>query len=274
MKVYSFTTFFNERDLFALRMAEEGTCVDKMVVVEADVTYSGWPKGFNFDQDRWQSDKVDYYKVKGSSCFRDNFMPMDRDRAQKNYGQAKYAFEDKDVILITDCDEVLHKESVPKLIDLTLKHGFVTFGMPCYYYFINTYRGGGTDGGCAIRGDLARKHRFMDFRYRKLRKSGDPAVPNPTNIDTVAGNHFSYLSNPKGISDKLKAFAHIEFSGPQFSDPTIIKGRMERLEDPIDRRGKDNKPLKLKLVPIDGAHPKTIRDNLEFWKKYMYEVGA
>lgn len=270
MKIYSFTTFFNENDLFALRMAEEGIHVDKVVVVESNVTYSGWPKSLNFDSERWKNNaKVDYLYVNGSTCFGNHFTPMDRDRAQKNYAQSKYSFEDDDVIIITDCDEVLHEEAIPRIIDLTRKHGFVTFELPCYYFFINAYYAD-IDGACAIRGDLARKYKLMDFRYRKLRKSGGPTIPNPIGINPVAGNHFSYLSDPKGISEKFKAYAHVEFSGPQYSDPEIIKGRMERLEDPVGRRGRDGKPSLLKIVPVGKTHPKTIRENPDFWKKYMW----
>ena len=54
MTVYDCTMFFNENDLFEIRLATHNEFVDKFIVVEAGETHTGHKKPFNFDHERFK----------------------------------------------------------------------------------------------------------------------------------------------------------------------------------------------------------------------------
>ena len=49
---YSFSQFFNELEILEMRLAHLDPIVDKFVIVEADQTFSGNSKPFNFEENK------------------------------------------------------------------------------------------------------------------------------------------------------------------------------------------------------------------------------
>jgi len=265
LKVYSFMTFFNECDLFSMRVAEEGRHVDKIVVVEADMTFSGRPKTFHFDAALWGANKkIDYWMISYLKSPPGNATVAERENPQKDYARRKYVFAADDVVIHSDLDEVPHEAEISRIVDMALRAGFVACRLPCYYYFLDAYRGVLTEGLFAVRGDIASEFGFNDLRFRARRVPGYGHVPEPQ-YEIIKGGHFSYLMSPLAISEKMRSYSHIEYSGPEFSDSRIIQARIDRLEDPVGRG------TKLQIVPIGDTHPRTISENWDFWKRYAYK---
>ena len=57
MTVYDCTLFWNENDLYELRLNQHWSFVDKFIVVEAGETHTGNKKSFNFDHKRFEKYK-------------------------------------------------------------------------------------------------------------------------------------------------------------------------------------------------------------------------
>ena len=53
MKVYDLSMFFNENDLYELRLNQHWDFVDKFIVVESREAHTGYRKPFNLDHDRF-----------------------------------------------------------------------------------------------------------------------------------------------------------------------------------------------------------------------------
>lgn len=85
------------------------------------------------------------------------------------------------------------------------------------------------------------------------------------NLETITngGWHFNSLLSPKEISLKLKAFAHKEFSGPEFSDEKEIKKMISEYKD-LFKRGR-----KYKKVKLNNTFPKFIIENKNLFKKWI-----
>ena len=57
MKVYDLSMFFNENDLYELRLNQHWDFVDKFIVVESREAHTGYRKPLNFDHDRFEKYK-------------------------------------------------------------------------------------------------------------------------------------------------------------------------------------------------------------------------
>ena len=71
---------------------------------------------------------------------------------------------------------------------------------------------------------------------------------------------------PEEISNKLKAFAHSEFSEDQFSDPNIIKKKISQKIDLFDRNHNYEE------IKLNENFPKYILENKEKYQNFLIEV--
>ncbi|MDE7275622.1 MAG: glycosyl transferase GT17 family protein, partial [Lachnospiraceae bacterium] len=106
--IYDCIPFFNELDILKLRLQVLAPYVDRFVIEESAVTFSGEPKPMIFAQNREMfaefGDKILYVAVENS--------PMDvttheRDKFQKNQLiRAMGDCEPEDIIIFSDVDEI------------------------------------------------------------------------------------------------------------------------------------------------------------------------
>ena len=77
------------------------------------------------------------------------------------------------------------------------------------------------------------------------------------------GWHFNNLYDPEIISKKLKVFPHKEYSSEKYSELSVIKNKIENLQDLFERNHTYTK------VQIDKTYPDFILKNLELFKNYI-----
>ena len=77
------------------------------------------------------------------------------------------------------------------------------------------------------------------------------------------GWHFNNLYDPEIISKKLKVFPHKEYSSEKYSEISVIKNKIENLQDLFERNHTYTK------VQIDKTYPDFILKNLELFKDYI-----
>lgn len=260
MKVYSCSPFMNEFDILDLKISEELDDIDGLFLIESNQTLHCNPKPLNLQGTKYEDmDKV-------HCCFiEDQFSPSrhtPNDVIQKNSVLNFFEYEDDDVLICADVDEINKKEDLPFIIDSAKKHGFVKLRMHCYYYKINLRRGDkkGWKSSFAITGKEMRRHKGDIYRLRKM--------PN-TPVIATDGKHFSYLMDPEGISYKIKNAGHPEFMGVDFTDPKRIEERLIQQLDLFDRKDKEGNIQKLTKCEVDDTYPNTILNNLDYWSKYI-----
>lgn len=262
MKVYSLSPFFNEYDILDLKVAEEIDTVDKIFLIESNQSLNCLPKPLNLKGNKHEKNpKIEF-------CFiEDEFSPdawTVNDTIQKNAVLRFFEYEDDDVLICADLDEINNKKDLPKIIDAATKYGFVKLEMFCYYYKINLCRGTKKGWKCsyAITGKEMRKRNENIYGLRGVKKG----------IATIGtdGKHFSYLADPKGIAYKINNAGHPEYMFDKYTNEKGIEERIKKQQDPFDRTVKaTGKVQKLTKVLVDETYPQTILDNIDFWSKYI-----
>ena len=117
--VYDCIPFFNEIDILKMRLHIMDPIVDRFVIEEATVTFSGEPKELCFEKNKELFKeflpKITYIVVDNSPV---NTTTHLRDKFQKNAlvkGLADAA--DEDVIILSDVDEIPNPKTLQKVID-------------------------------------------------------------------------------------------------------------------------------------------------------------
>lgn len=233
MKIYDCFTFFNEFELLDIRLQLLNNVVDYFVIVEADHTYKGEPKKFNFEE---QAKRFDAYKEK-ILYIKVTDMPLpvydEKDGWKMEFFQRNCIMRGlsncnaKDIIILSDVDEIPNPDvilaakkskikpsfrfpeySFRKRILLYLKWFFrikiLSIGDPLgkyplvceqhlFYYFLN-YRSRSSWNGSI----LTRYKNFHDPQQIRERRNRYPRIPK-------GGWHFSYLGGIDRVIQKLKS---------------------------------------------------------------------
>ena len=257
--IYSTSMFMNELELLDLKIKEESPHVDKIFIVESELTFTGNPKSVAFPKGKYDSYGNVEHVLLDKTMFDNDTDAWVRQERQRNAITDLVSYSDDDVWIVMDLDEIIPGEYIPILVEETRKRGALRMGMQLYYYYINTQFTSDVEWHPIMTTGVAVREHTLDY-LRDCVFFGH-RVGN-------CGKHFSYLSNPEGISLKLKSFAHTELGGPEFTDVERIKNHMDQLSD-ICGRGK-----KLEVVEIDSSYPKTILNNLAEWEQYIYAGQA
>lgn len=258
-RVVSITPFFNETHILELRLGILEDVVDRFYTVEADKTFTfhdkpmlartvihpkhtvveiempeevpGWGRGSNWGHDYYQRD----YKVDLSD------------------------YNDDDIVLITDLDEIPRPESLEFLRDNFDPEYSFGFDMVVHQYYLNNQNLG--------EGLIDRARAYSVARYRdpnfypsltRFNQNADINIPN-------AGWHWTYIGDADFIRNKIEAFAHNEFD-----NDSVKNGIEQRIENNTDTLGR---ALELKLVDLDSDfYPRYLRDNKDKYSKYIKEL--
>jgi hypothetical protein len=260
--IYSIAMFFNELDLLDLKIKEESPYVDKILIMEAAITHSGNPKSCNFPIDKYKNNKkVEHVFIK-PEAFTDCPGRWDKEERQRNLAMSYLEVADDDILIVTDVDEIINGENIEKIIAETRKHSIVRIGMRLFYYHINVIQPNFQwPHAYAATGRVCKESTLSFLRTGSDRSSGVfhtkfVYIPN-------CGNHFAWIGGTEKIKEKINNFAHEEFDTPEVQ--AGVEKRFKNLEDIVGRPWMEA----LMIVDIDELHPKTIRENIPEWAKYI-----
>jgi beta-1,4-mannosyl-glycoprotein beta-1,4-N-acetylglucosaminyltransferase len=261
--IYSATIFNNEFDLLDLKIKEETPYVDKLYVVEGALYHQGGRKPQLYPKNKYKDNPKVHYIYLDEKAFSKCERPWDREAIMRDIIQDIVEYNDDDVWLVSDMDEIICGDKIPLIAEeVRIQiNGYVCVCPVLYYYYINTQYPRSMSYGNPISAVMGNTARLFTFTHLRTRKTGLAAK-------RVYGcsHHFSYLMTPELISQKLRNTAHVEYSGPKYSDIYRVKDRISRLEDVCGRGGR------MTVVEIDDTYPKTILNNLKDWDKYIYKV--
>lgn len=241
MKIIDCFTFFNELDLLEFRLKLLDSHVDHFVLAESNITHSGKPKPFYFEEnkkrfDRWMH-KIIYLRVNQSAeglvfAAETSYNPQSAawklENGQRNaLSGAATMIADDDLVLVSDLDEMPSPAILKKIKP---GKGPVVLSQLFHYYFLNCQNVGNErwwNGTIVSTG----KH-FKATTAQELRDKR-----NDWPVIKKAGWHFSYLGGLEKIKQKIRSFAHTEFNKEEFLNDKNILEAMEQGKDIFKRPG-------------------------------------
>jgi beta-1,4-mannosyl-glycoprotein beta-1,4-N-acetylglucosaminyltransferase len=230
--IYDAFLFFNEIDLLDIRLNLLKDVVDKFVIVESTITFSGNKKPLyfkeNIDKFKHFSDRIihiiiddtpddfsniSYIDVENDEdIFKNNILRYLSDstgwsRNEKQWGREVYQREcirmgfincsDEDMIIISDVDEIPNPDEI-----LNKCNDVFEFKQMMFYYNLNTLKELNWSGPKMAPWGILKDNSLNLLRQNKL-----------TNLVVENGGwHLSFMGGEKRIVDKIEAYSHQEFN--------------------------------------------------------------
>lgn len=191
-------TYFNEQDILDIRLATLDECVDAFVLVEAERSQSLISKPLFFDQNkqRYQKylHKIIHVIVRDEECssFKPNTWEMEHFQ-RNSIMRGLDEFEDSDIVMISDCDEIPRPTEVKALS----AHGILPLSMKMSHrvFYANLELAGSQWIGtiCMTKGML----KSSSPQSARAAKDSTPCR------DTLTGWHLSYMGGKEAAYNKL-----------------------------------------------------------------------
>ena len=275
--VYDCVPFFNEVDILKLRLNILSPYVDRFIIEEATMTFSGEKKELCFEKykDCFKEflDKITYVVVRDTPI---EAVTHERDYFQKNYllkGLKEVGATEDDVVIFGDVDEIPNPDVLQKIIQNFDKDKVYHLAQRNFYAFLNMEEKSGKL--LSITGEFPQiaeaDRKWLGTKVTsiknipsegivRLRDLVKPEDPRSVRVSD-GGWHFGYMggkgeTNPvKRIGVKVKAAAHQEYN-----DREILAETMDRLILGQDIFGRD---ARFERVEIDDTYPKFLRVHIE-----------
>lgn len=276
--IYDCIPFFNELDILKLRLQVLAPFVDRFVIEESSVTFSGEPKPMIFAQNRAMfaefEDKILYVAVENS--------PMDvttheRDKFQKNQLiRAMGDCEPEDIIIFSDVDEIPNPKALTEVIAHFDASKIYHFAQRLFYCFLNMEEVSGSL--LSITGEFpgVSRRQWLGTKvcsFGNLPKEGivflrEVSVQDVRSVRVADGGwHFGYMGSrqetdvSKRIGTKVVAAAHQEYNNQD-----ILAEARDRLILGQDMFGRN---AEFKRVEVDETYPEYLLSHIE---EYRYLI--
>lgn len=276
--VYDCIPFFNEIDILNLRLHILAPLVDKFIIEEATVTFSGEPKELCFEKNKELFKeflpKIEYIVVDNSPA---EMTTHERDKFQKNALETGLKDVcDEDVIILSDADEIPNPKVLKEIIDHFDMDKVYHLAQRMFYCYLNMEEISGRL--LSITGEFPGVDRKMWLGTKVFSKKSIPengiiflreastAAPEAVRV-ADGGWHFGYMGSSresnvsKRIGDKVVAAAHQEYN----NQDTLAEAR-DRILLGQDIFGRN---AKFERVEIDDSYPEYLLAHLD---EYQYLV--
>ena len=276
--IYDCIPFFNELDILKLRLGVLNPIVDKFIIEEATVTFSGEPKELCFEKNkemfREYLPKIEYIVVDNSPV---DVTTHERDKFQKNalVKGLRDATED-DIILLSDVDEIPNPKALQKIIAEFDQEKVYHLAQRMFYCFLNMEEVSGKL--LSITGEFPGiEHRqWLGTKVFSKKSIPEKGIIELREASTTAANavrvaeggwHFGYMGSSgekdvaKRIGTKVIAAAHQEYN-----DSVLLAEAADRLLLGQDLFGRD---AKFEWVEIDDSYPEYL---LKHRREYEYLI--
>lgn len=263
MKIVDSFLFFNEIDILNLRLNILYDYVDYFVITEADCTFSGNKKEFNYlkykNKFKKFEDKIIYNQV----TIPENIsITWDREIFQRNspLKKIKEMFDNDDLIITSDLDEIPSTEVLEHHSDWFKVDNLYHFKQTMYMYYLNNFK---TDQWFGSR--VCSLSFLNDKTIDDIRQSTENENNLTGFVIENAGWHFTYLGGEEQIKYKLESFSHQEYNIENVK--TNIKNCLEKNIDVFGRG------VNYKVVNIDDSFPVYIIKNIDKYSHLIKDVS-
>lgn len=271
--IYDCIPFFNELDILKLRMQILSPYVDKFVLEESTVTFSGEPKEMIFAKHRNMfaefEDKIIYVAVENSPM--SGVTTHERDKFQKNQLiRGMKECKPDDIVIFSDVDEIPNPKVLREIIDHFDPAKIYHLAQRMFYCFLNMEEISGNL--LSITGEFPGvKHKqWLGTKicsFGNLPETGivflrEVSPDDPRSVRVSDGGwHFGYMGGDgerdvaKRIGVKVQAAAHQEYNKSRYLNEAV--DRLLCGEDIFDRNARFIR------VPIDDSYPEYLREHQE-----------
>ncbi|MDE6996142.1 MAG: glycosyl transferase GT17 family protein [Lachnospiraceae bacterium] len=269
--IYDCIPFFNELDILRLRMQILSPYVDKFVLEEATVTFSGEPKEMIFAKNREMfrefEDKIIYIAVENSPV--SGVTTHERDKFQKNQLiRGLQACGPDDIVIFSDVDEIPKPETLQKILKEFDPDKIYHLAQRMFYCFLNMEEISGNL--LSITGEFPgiTQKQWLGTKicsFGNLPEKGivylREVAPGDLRSVRVAdgGWHFGYMGGDRDVAKrigvKVQAAAHQEYNKSRYLNEAV-----DRLLCGEDIFGRSARFVR---VPIDESYPAYLREHQE-----------
>lgn len=272
--IYDSFQFFNELDLLDIRLHTHDQYVDKFIITESTKTHQNHDKPLVYFENKHLfeefKDKIIHVVL---DKFPDDFPTEEnfvrdfyhhntvqlRDTYQRMYVFKALQFNDNDVIMLLDTDELLDfrklKISYDDINSVTLKN---------YYYYLNNESSCNSDGGIITKYKNFKSIIGEDY-YKNIRQWSKYDAEKVKHIHNIVGWHFSFLGGEDKVRCKIESWSHPEFNTDEIKNK--IHEHIKNNTDIFNR-----KEHSYKLVNIDDSFPMYVLQNKEKFSHLIYGV--
>ena len=210
-KIIDCMTFYNEMDLLTYRLNILNDVVDYFIIVESKYTHSGIEKPLFFNENKGLfskfQNKIIHIILEDAPFIYPN-INYERNEQWANeiyqrnliaYGIDKLTLHPRDLITITDLDEIPDPATLTQLKESNISVG--SFEMDFYYYNLNT-----------LHDILWNKAKIISYATYQALQLSCSQIRHLNNITSIkkGGWHLSYFGDSRFIQNKLKGFSHQE----------------------------------------------------------------
>lgn len=264
MRIFDTFLFAGAFDLLDLRLRTLDKLADIFVIVEANKTFRGKAKPFEFERRRDDyaelADRIRYVKVtdgpaEGEMDWRGTEEAKRRaavlDHQRNCVMRGLLDADDQDVILLADLDEIPDPRVLGHVLSALREQSFVTMRLRMYAFWLNARLDNWTSGIWTTADRLRREKRTLAEIFRQCRMK-------PTGPLVHGGWHFTWLGPLPRIEAKLSVIMESKWD---------TDAHRERLRTAYANDEYPFGPTNRKLViePIDDTFPLPLRQNGARW---------
>ncbi len=262
MKVYDCFPFFNELDVLEIRLQELWDVVDIFVLAESNLSHSGKPKEYHYEnnKDRFAkyASKIVRIAVEDMPDTADSWVREKYQRWALHRGLT--GLQPDDIVITSDLDEIPRADAIAMIKEDENEWDRYILTIPMFQYKINYMK----------IYDIVKQPNIMVARGRcytnpqQEREYTFPWVQKPANLVFIdhAGWHFTYFGDNNHAITKIQNFAHTETDTPEM----IAKHNIDWfIENKCGHHGPTH-PERFEYVVVDEYFPDCITQNLEKYK--------
>lgn len=276
--IYDSFQFFNELDILLLRMHVLNDVVDKFVISESTVTFSGDPKPLYFQENREMFKEFEHKII--HNVVTDT--PMDCDAYERDHHQ-KVAVarglkdcEPDDIIIFSDVDEIPDPNTLRELLP-TVEHGKIyMLAQRLFYCYLNMEEVSGKL--LSVTGDfegvehpmwlgtkICRYSLLSEYTTEELRNKEQKAIG--VRVEN-GGWHFGYMGGGRGKSLKQRVKYKVKSAAHQnYNNRSTLRNIKKNLMAHKDMFGRD---CETKIVPIDESYPAYLLEHIDQYDYLIY----
>ena len=270
--IYDCFQFFNEIDLLKLRLSVLDPVVDRFVISESTVTFSGHPKPLFYEENKGLFERFRAKIIHNVVRDTPDVNPFERDSFQKCAVQRGLAgATDDDVVIFSDADEIPDPVKVREVLDRFQADRVYHFAQRMFYFYLNLEEVTGNLVSFTGDFDGVRRKKWLGTKMCSRRLLGTYTLEQLRFPERKAigvrvddgGWHFSYMGGDRKqgvaerVADKVRFAAHQEYNTPEVLSK--IANNISKQKDIFGRRSK------FVRVEIDATFPDyLVRHQSEF----------
>jgi beta-1,4-mannosyl-glycoprotein beta-1,4-N-acetylglucosaminyltransferase len=260
MKLFDCFLFYNELELLELRLETLYDVIDKFVIVEANKTFSGKDKLFNFELNKEMFavylDKIIYVKVEDSPLPKSKINFWNVECFQRNCilrGLENVA-EFGDRILVSDADEIINPETLRTALN---NDAWVSFEQNLYYYYLNLQQNNNFVGPVLAKYGTFKTPEELRLEGRKIK------------IIKNGGWHFSFLGGAERIREKISVYSESQTNSKILQNIDVIEYLINSKQDIFGRKN-----VSYNIVEINESFPKYTNELIKKYPNLLYQGNS